>query len=114
MIATCKYLVIILLGWITQDNPSNTKSGGVYLYYKWSLPLKVKEVSYIKECINFGVKTGEKTCNFVSLYRYPSQTKDEFENFIKNLEHNLEHIARKSPFLIVVLGNFNAKMQGWY
>ena len=47
---------------------------------------------------------------FVSLYK----TKDEFENFIKNLELNLEHIANKSPFLIVVLGDFNARMQGWY
>ena len=26
----------------------------------------------------------------------PSQTKDEFENFIKNFEFNLEHIAKKA------------------
>ena len=58
--------------------------------------------------INFEVKIGDKTCNFISLYRSPSQTKDEFENLIKNLEINLEHIANKSPFLIVVLGDFNA------
>ena len=96
------------------DHPSNTKRGGVCLYYKSSLPLKVIDVSYLQECINFEVKIGEKTCNFVSLYRTPSQTKDEFENFIKNLELNLEHIANKSSFLIVVLGHFNARMQGWY
>ena len=88
------------------DHPSNTKREGVSLYYKCSLPLKVIDVSY-----NFEVKISDKTCNFVSLYRSPSQTKDEFENFIKNLELNLEHIANKSPFLIVVLGDFNAKMQ---
>ena len=75
------------------------------------MPLKVTDVSYLQECINFEVKIGDKTRNFVSLYRSPSQTKDEFENFIKNLEINLEHIANKSPFL---LGNFNARMQGWY
>ena len=51
--------------------------------------------------------------NIVSLYRSPSHTKDKFENFINNLELNLEHI-NKSPFLIVVLGDFNAGMQGWY
>ena len=68
-------------------------------------------VSYLQECSNFEVKIGNRTCNFVSLYRSPSQTKDEFENFIKNLEINLEHIANKSPFL---LGNFNARMQGRY
>ena len=59
-------------------------------------------------CISFEVKIGDKTCNFISLYRSPTQTKDEFENLIKNLEINLEHIANKSPFLIVVLGDFNA------
>ena len=96
------------------DHPSNTKRGGVCLYYKCSLPLKVIDVSYLQECINFEVKIGDKTCNFVSLYRSPSQTKDEFENFIKNLELNLEHIANKSPFLIVVVGDFNARMQDWH
>ena len=96
------------------DHPSNTKRGGVCLYYKCSLPLKVIDVSYLQECINFEVKIGDKTCNFVSLYRSPSQTKDKFENFVKNLELNLGHIANKSLFLIIVLGDFNAEMQGWY
>ena len=50
----------------------------------------------------------------ISLYRSSSQTKDEFENFIKNLELNLEHTENKNPFLIVVLGDFNVRMQGWY
>ena len=26
----------------------------------------------------------------------------------------MEHIENKSPFLIVVLDNFNARMQDWY
>ena len=56
---------------------------------------------------------GDKTYNFVNPYRSPSQTKDGFENVIKNLELNLEHI-KKSQFLIVVLGDFNARIQSWY
>ena len=47
----------------------------------------------------------------LSVCRSSDQTKDEFENFIKNLIRN---IANKSPFLIVALGDSNAKMQGWY
>ena len=50
----------------------------------------------------------------VSIYWSPSETKDQFENFIKILELNLEHFSNKSPFLIVVLGDFNARMEGWY
>ena len=80
------------------DHPLSTNHGDVCLYYKCSLPLKVVDVSYLQECINFEVKTGEKTCNFVSYYKSSSQTKDEFENFTKNLELNLEQIANKSPF----------------
>ena len=78
------------------DHPSNAKCGDVWLYYKCLLPLKVIDVSYLQECINFEVKIGVKTF--------------KFENFIKNLELNLEHIASKSPFLITVLGNFNVGM----
>ena len=84
------------------------------LYYKCSFSMKVIDVSYLQECINFEVKINDKTCNFVSLYSSPSQAKGEFENFIKILELNLEHIAKKSPFLILVLGDFYARMQGWY
>ena len=104
-------LQIARFNFARMNHPSNSKRGGVCLYYKCSLPLKVIDVSYLQECINFQVKIGDKTRNFVSLYRSPSQTKDEFENFIKNLEINLEHIANESPFL---LGNFNARMQGRY
>ena len=90
------------------DHPWNTKRGCVSLYYKCSLPLKVIAVSYLQEHINFEVKIGDKTCN----------PKDEFENFIKNLDLNLEYIANKSasksPFLIFVLSDFNVRMQGWY
>ena len=76
--------------------------------------MKVIDVSYLRECINFEVKINGKTCNFVSLYSSHSQTKNEFENLIENLELNLEHIAKNSPFLILLLGDFYVRMQGWY
>ena len=81
------------------QNEYKTKRGGVCPYYECSLPLKVVEVSYLQKCINFEAKIGDKSCKFVCHYRSPSQPKDEFENFIKNLELNLEHIADKSSFL---------------
>ena len=67
---------------VRTDHSSNAKRGGKCLYYKCSLPLKVIDVSYLQECINFELKINGKTCNFVSLYRSPSQSEDEFENFI--------------------------------
>ena len=44
----------------------------------------------------------------------PANKKDESYNFIKSLELNLEDIASKSSFLIILLGDFNARMQSWY
>ena len=59
-------------------------------------------LSYLQQCIDFEVKIGGKKCSFISLYRSVSQTKDELENSIKNVELNLEHTVNKSQFLIVV------------
>ena len=52
---------------------------------------------------------GNKICNFITLYRSPSQNQDDFQAFIDNLEMNLETLAQRNPFLMVVLGDFNAK-----
>ena len=59
------------------------------------------------------MKTGYKVCNFISLYRSPSQTLDDFETFSKNLELNLEAIVHRNPFPVVVIGDFNVKSSKW-
>ena len=82
--------------------------------FKSSLPLKVLEVQLLQECINFEIKIADKICNFISLYRSRSQSKDEFESFADNLELNLDSIVHRNPYLIVVLVDFNAQRKGWY
>ena len=88
---------------VRMDHPSNEEHAVVCLYYKCPFPLKVIDVSYLQECINFDAKIGDEICNFLSFYRSPSQTKDEFDNFVKSLELNLVQIVIKSLFLIVVI-----------
>ena len=68
----------------------------------------------LQECINFEIKIADKTCNFISLYRSLSQSKDECESFADNLALILHSIALRNPYLIVVLGEFNAQIKGWY
>ena len=53
------------------------------------------------------MKIGEKLCNFIALYRSPSQSQDNFETFLKNLKLNLDTILANNPFLTVVLDDFN-------
>ena len=71
---------------VRADHPSNIKKGGVCIYFKNSLSLKVLDI----------------------------QSKDEFESFADNLELNVDSIALRNPYLIVVLGDFNAQTKGWY
>ena len=56
----------------------------------------------------------DKVCNFISLYRSPNQSLEEFETFADNLELNLDIIVKKIPVLIVLLGELNAKLSKWY
>ena len=66
---------------IRSDHPSSNKRGGIYIYYKHFLPLRILNVQYLQECINFEMKIDDKNCNFRSLYRPPSQTLDDFGTF---------------------------------
>ena len=47
---------------IRADHVSNTKCGGVLLYYKSFLPIKLIDVSYLNECISFELRIGGKVC----------------------------------------------------
>ena len=97
---------------IRSDEPSNIKHGGVCIYYKNFLPLKVTDVLLLEECIAFDLIISNKLCSFVALYRSPSQSQDDFAAFSDNLEMTLDFVSKKNPFLLVVLGDFNAKLSG--
>ena len=80
---------------------------GVCIYYNIPLPLKVKNIHYLRECINFEIKIKDKLRNFITLYRSPNQSKDDFES--RFFELNLDLVMVNNPFLTVILGDFNAK-----
>ena len=98
---------------VKEDHPSNSKRGGVYVYYKNSLPFRVINVKYLQESISFELRKGGKCCRFSYLHRSPSQTQDEFETFLKNFELTLDKIHENNPFMTIVLGDFNAKSNNW-
>ena len=56
---------------------------------------------------------GDILCNFIPLYRSLSQLQDQFEPFKENLELNLESAVQNNPFLVVPIGDFNAKSSNW-
>ena len=91
------------IAWV--DHPSKTKRGGVCAYYKNSFSLNLLDIKYLQECINLEPTIVDNVCNFIILYRSPSQTHDDFE--INNKKIN------KKILLTVPLVDFNAKSQTW-
>ena len=44
----------------------------------------------------------------------PNQSEDDFENFCNNCELTLDAVSATNSFLIVAIGDFNAKSSNWY
>ena len=99
---------------VRSDHPSNNKRGGVCIYYKASSPLRVINICFLQECIILEIMIGDKQCSLVALYRSFSQNQDEFDSFSKNLEITLDKLALNNPFMLVVIGDLNAKSKNWY
>ena len=99
----CKFLGTALLGLIILQ----TRNAEEFWYTtKNFLPIKLIDVKYLHESWNFELRIGGKTCKFLSLYRSPSQNKDDFKKFLENLELSFDHMAEKNPFMMVALGDF--------
>ena len=96
------------------DHPSDSRRSGVRIYYNQSLVLEILDIKYLQECIVFQTLLANNLCNFISLYRSPSQPTDIFDQFADNLELTLDQLANHNLFLIVVLGDFNVKAENWY
>ena len=95
------------------DHLSDVKRGGVCIYYKSMLPLKLLSINFLQECINFEVCIRKKICRFIHLYRTPSQSQDEFHDFLTNLEMKLDDSFNSNLFLTTVIGDFNAISKNW-
>ena len=80
---------------VRSDHPFNSKRGGVCIYNKSYLPLRIISVNYLSQCINFEITIGNKIYNSITLYRSPSQNQDDFLAFKDNLEMNLETRAKE-------------------
>ena len=94
-------------------HPSNTKKGGVCVYVKESLMIRSVFLQILDECIVLKATINNKKGIICSLYRSPSQTADEFDQFIDNLDELLQSICLLNPSFTKLLGDFNAKSSAW-
>ena len=95
------------------DYPGDVKRGGVCIYFKNDLPIKLLNISQLSECLAIEVGYENTKCIIVTLYRSPSQNSDEFDSFLSNLERTIDNVFNKDPNLVIILGDFNAKLSSW-
>ena len=77
---------------IRADHPKNIKRGGVCIYYRETLPLKIIQINYLPECLVCEINYDNKKIFIVTLYRSPSQTTDEFDEFLQGFEGVIDNI----------------------
>ena len=63
------------------DHPDNIERGGVCIYYKESLPVRIINLSYFKEALLLEMFHNNKKVIVSVIYRSPIQNNDEFESF---------------------------------
>ena len=62
------------------DHSSKTKRGGVCVYYKSHLALKVLNMKHFQEWLNIEFSKGKKTCRLI--YKSSSQSRENFTHFL--------------------------------
>ena len=81
---------------IRADHPDNIKRGGVFIYYKESLPVQVINLSYFKEALLLETSSNNKKVMVSVIYRSPSQTNDEFEAYLSNFHMLLNDLNNRN------------------
>ena len=85
---------------IRADHPSDTRRGGLCIYHKETMSVKFLNFSQLSEFLVCEISIQNKKGYFVTLYRSPSHSYDDFEIFLKEFE--------KRDF-VIINGDFNAK-----
>ena len=96
------------------DHPSNIKRGGVCLYYKENLSLRSINVPFLSQCVLCEVSLQSQKGYVIVIYRSPSQSTVEFDEFLSNFENLLNFVKGLKPSFTIIMGDFNAKSKSWW
>ena len=85
-ISTILYVCLKLI-LVRADHPNNVTRGGVCIYYKKSLPVRVINLPDLQEALLLELNDQNKKKIIISsLYRSPSQNSEKFESFLTNFD----------------------------
>ena len=80
---------------VRADHPNNIKRGGVCIYYKESLPVRVISLPYLKEALLLEMTYNNKKVIVSIIYCSPSQNNSEFDLLLSNFEKLLSDINKR-------------------
>ena len=91
------------------DHPDKVKRGGVCLYSRENLTLRLVDTPYIEQCILCEINFQNTTGYVAVICRSPSQSSYEFEEFLVSFNKLLNQVNMLKSFFTVILGYFNAR-----
>ena len=95
------------------DHPNNIKRGGVCIYYKESLAVRVISLPDFKEALLLEMTDNNKKIIVSVIYRSPNHNNSEFHSFLSNLEQLLRDISKYKRTVSVITADFNARSLYW-
>ena len=100
---------------LKSNHPNNVKRGGVGLYVKDTFPANSRpDMVTLPECIVCEVQLDNKKYFFAILYRSPSQSQIEFQDFMNNFELMLSKMSGENPYCVIITGDFNCRSTNWW
>ena len=94
---------------ISADHPKNIKQGRFCIYYREALPVKTIQINYLLECLVCEINYDNKNIFIVTLYQSPSQTADEFDDFLRGFKGVIDNINQCNPYVTLITEDFNAR-----
>ena len=100
---------------IRSDHPSDSKKGGVCIYYKEHILLFLRDdISTLDICVVTEIRSQYEEWFLTCIYLSPSQNQDEFKNFCTSFYILLSNINDELPLCSIVTGDFNARCSSWW
>ena len=97
------------------DHPSDSKRGGVCIYYRDHLGLEERpRLTSLDECLVVEMKASGNRFFLCVCYRSPSQDSNEFDTFSQKWEETVININNCSPTAAIFIGDFNVKNSAWW
>ena len=100
---------------IRSDHLGDSKKGRVCVYYKEHISLiKRDDICTLDNCLVTEIRPQTEKCFLTCLYRSPSQSQDEFENFCTKFDILLGQTNDEISICSIVTSDFNARCSRWW